>query len=765
MVAKQFSRFFRKTNFALITTLSKVLELNSNSPNLDNAEIAQKLLSFSEENLQKVTLHVPAMHCSSCIWLLENLYKIKEGISYSRVNFMRREITLSYNPQVITFRQVAEVLTSLGYEPKINLQDLEQKAKKGENKVLFYKIGIAGFSFGNIMLLSFPDYLALQDWVGSNEKWFFGMANILFALPIFFYCSTDYFKSAYKALRAKVVNLDVPITIGIFALFFRSLYEILSQTGAGYMDSLAGLLFFLLIGKWFQERTYQSMSFERDYKSYFPLAVRVKEQAQETKVVTDLKKGDMIEIRNRELIPADSILLSEQAFIDYSFVTGESEPIEKHKGQYIYAGGRQVGSSIDLAVQKEVTQSYLTQLWNSETFQKDQNVKINKRVAMFSKYFTYATLSLATISAIIWNFIDPTYTWKVFTAVLIVACPCALALSMPYALGNTLRIFGRNKFYLKNADVVAEIAEIEHVVFDKTGTLTHSDEGLLEFISAENQTLSEEDKIYIKSLAKHSTHPLSRRIAKFLTDIKPQDLEYFEEMEGKGMFGKLGNTGIKLGSAKFLDLESQHFEKSQESRVYVKITDTLKGYFRIKNHYRAGFEDLVESTQANYELSLISGDNSGEEAFLREHLGKDANLQFNQQPKDKLDFVEDLQKEESKVMMLGDGLNDAGALQQSDVGIAISEDTTAFSPACDAILDAEAFAKLPKLLAFSKTAVNIVRASFILSLLYNLTGVIVAMTGNLSPVFAAILMPASSISVVLFVVLMSNFLAKKRGLL
>ncbi len=735
---------------------------------LDNAEIAHNLLSFAEGDTHKVTLFLPTIHCSSCIWLLENLYRLREGITYTRVNFMRKEMTVTFNPNQISFRELAELLTTLGYEPQINLQDLNEKKRRADYRSLFYKIGVTGFCFGNIMLLSFPDYLALEDWVDQGHKYFFGYLNILLALPVFFYASADYFKSAFKSLRAGAINLDVPISLGIIALFGRSLYEIITMTGAGYMDSLAGLLFFLLVGKWFQDRTYESLSFERDYQSYFPLAVKVKDPKTEgtfIKKVTSLEKNDLMLIRNRELIPTDSILVSEKAYIDYSFVTGEADPIEKIQGDYIYAGGRQVGSSIELAVQKEVSQSYLTQLWNSEVFTKTQDEKMSSLVAKVSKYFTYATLSIAFGAALFWYWMDASVMWNAFTAVLIVACPCALALSMPYALGNTMRIFGRNRFYLKNSSVVGLMAEIDHLVFDKTGTIT-SQEGAE--IHYQGKTLSDQEKIWIKSLAQHSTHPLSKKLAASLPEVDALKTDYYKEIEGKGIYGRIQGASIKIGSAEFTESWdcAQDLDVSNlQSLVFVHIDGACKGYFSIQNQYRSGFSELIQDLKNHYQTSLVTGDNDAEKKRLSTFFGDESQLRFQQKPKDKLEFIQSLQRKPKRVLMLGDGLNDAGALQQSDVGIAITEDTTSFSPACDAILDAANFHRLPKFLHFAKTSIRVVRASFLLSFLYNLFGVAFAVSGNLSPVLAAVLMPMSSITVVAFVVLMTNWLAKRQGLL
>ena len=447
---------------------------------LDNPLIRRKLLSFESAGISKINLYIPSIHCSSCIWLLENLYTLHKGVSKSEVNFPKKELFIDYDPSQISLRELVELLSSLGYEPELSLEDSidENKMKDRSNRILLIKIGVAGFCFGNIMLLSFPEYLGLDLLLEDDFGKFFSLVNILFALPVVFYSAWGYYDAAFRGLLHRSMSIDVPIAIGIFTLFFRSIYEVISQTGPGYFDSLSGLVFFLLIGKWFQNRTYASLLFDRNYKSYFPIAVtRLLENGTESIQIEELKEDDIILIRNGELIPSDAELLSEEAYIDNSFVTGESKPVVMHKGDYIYAGGRQKGSAIRLLVRKEVSQSYLTQLWNDEAFSKNKVLGRKVLVDKISKHFTWIVLGIAISSSLFWLFYDPAKVINVFTAVLIVACPCALALSTPFAVGTALRILGRNGCYLKNGEIVEEIRTINHIVFDKTGTITYNNEG------------------------------------------------------------------------------------------------------------------------------------------------------------------------------------------------------------------------------------------------------------------------------------------------
>ncbi len=722
---------------------------------LENAEIEKKLLNFSSNNLSKIVFTIPSIHCSSCIWLLEHLGQLREGVLSSRVNFVRKEVALDYDPTQISLKTIVELLATIGYEPEINLQNASKTKSKKENRTLYLQIGVAGFAFGNIMMLSFPEYFGFEG-LDDTVRAFITYLNILLSLPVVFYSANGYFISAFKGLQQKYINIDVPITIGIIALFLRSLYEILSQSGPGYLDSLAGLVFFLLIGKWFQSRTYESLSFERDYKSYFPLAVaRVSKSGSEMVQITELKEGDVIEVRNQEIIPGDAELMSASASIDYSFVTGEAQAIQKNQGDYIYAGGRQVGSTIRLQIKKAVSQSYLTQLWNNEAFGEEN--AYDSLIDKISKYFTIVVLLIALISAGYWYVADPSHILNAFTAVLIVACPCALSLATPFTLGSAMTILGRHKLYLKHMNVLEKLWTINSIVFDKTGTLTKNEEAKIEFAG---NNLSLIDKTLIKSLVAHSTHPLSRAISNHLTASieKLNNVLNFKEQEGKGLSGTVDNVSIKIGSAHFLGIDDTN-QDTGSSKVYVKIEDDYKGYFSIQSSYRKGLKGLIARLQKTFGLSVLSGDNASELDNLTSFFGTRTDFVFNQKPEQKLAYISNLQSKDSQVLMLGDGLNDAGALKRADVGIAVTEDVTAFTPACDAILHGKNLTSLDKYLRFAKQTKTVILISFGISFLYNFVGLSLAVSGQITPLFAAILMPLSSITVVAFATFAVRFMA------
>nr|WP_315223448.1 heavy metal translocating P-type ATPase metal-binding domain-containing protein [uncultured Flavobacterium sp.] len=727
---------------------------------LDSEAILSKVLEFQEGNTAILSLNIPHIHCSSCIWILENLNRIQSGISSSQVNFPEKKVRITFDSDQVSLKSIVYMLSSIGYEPYISLENYET-GQKNVDRTLTYKLGMAFFCFGNIMLLSFPEYFEIKEFWLDNYKPFFRGLIFILSLPSLLYSASDYYVSAYKSIKSKMLNIDIPIALGIIVMFVRSTFDVVMNYGSGFFDSLTGLIFFMLLGKMFQIKTYSFLSFERDFKSYFPIAVtRINLDASEESVpIYDVEKGNRLLIRNQELIPVDGILISEKAEIDYSFVTGEAVSIEKKSGDKVFAGGKQIGKVIEMEVLFSVSQSYLTQLWSNEIFQKKVLQKHKTITDAISRYFTPILLLIAFAGFGYWIFFDANIAFNVFTAVLIVACPCALALTAPFTFGNILRILGKQKLYLKNALVIEQLAKVDTIVFDKTGTITTNKKS---DITYEGVSFSDENLIVLKNVLRASNHPLSRMLYDFLPETKKLKIDDFEEITGKGIVASVENETIQIGSASFVGAPILNESQIEKTALHIKIGGIYCGKYTFKNQYRDGLEKLFFALSEKYQIKVLSGDNDGERVNLEAVLPKNTELIFNQKPEQKLEFIRQLQEKGQNVMMVGDGLNDAGALAQSNVGISISENVNVFSPACDAILDASEFSRLDYFLQLSQDSIKIIKMSFVLSLLYNVIGLSFAITGNLLPLVAAIIMPLSTITIVSFVTLMSNFYASRK---
>jgi Cu+-exporting ATPase len=808
---------------------------------LDEPAVREKLVDFSDAKLTRVTFHIPSIHCIACVWLLENLFQLKPGIGQTQVNFPRKEVALSFDSAQVKLSGVVTLLASLGYEPELKLSALEGKPQSKVARRLWIQLGLAGFAFGNIMLFSISAYLGLDAFAGPGFRKMVGLISFLLATPVVTYSALEYWKAAWRSLQQKLLNIDVPIAAGVAAIYLQSCYEVFSGHGDGYFDSLCGLIFFLLCGRLFQQKTYDRLAFDRDYKSFFPLSVTRKERrapalrggvsddgAQraelelrapiETQVsLAQLAVGDRLVIRNGELIPADAKLISGPALIDYSFVTGESEPVEKKADDYLYAGGRQMGGAIEVEMVKAVSQSYLTSLWNQEAFRKDKSELLNQITNTYSQRFTKIVLVVAVGAAVFWAFVNPALAVKSFTSVLIVACPCALALAAPFALGTAQRVLSRRNVYLKNPYVIETLAEVDSVVFDKTGTLTAAGAGSVTWVGAPasgpgakvgqravpeagapvhvDEALAETEERWLFSMTRHSTHPLPVRIGEAIKrDYFPEPVRSFLETTGCGMEGSVAGHEIWMGSAAWLesrgagsaaftplqrtateqvcenlDARADATVKRPKGRapeaggsvVHVAIDGQYRGHFVLASAVRPETERLAAGLSGGCEVALLSGDNEKERGRFAAMFGPAAQLNFNQSPLDKLNFIQRWQEAGKTVMMVGDGLNDAGALRQADVGVAVVENVSAFSPASDVILAAGMVTRTAEVLRYAKQSLRVVRTAFWISAAYNVVGVTIAASGKLAPVVCAILMPVSSVTVVAFACGAATWMARR----
>ena len=727
---------------------------------LDNPEIVNSLLQFSEGNRQIIKLEIPAIHCSSCIWILENLSKLHPGVYSSSVNFPAKKAQIQFNQEELPLKSLVVLLSNIGYDPKITLASYGSEHKK-KDRSLIYKLGIAGFAFGNIMFLSFPEYFDFDEIWLDHYKPLFRAIMLIFSLPVVFYAAGDYFKAAIKGLRSGMLNIDLPIALGISVLFLRSVIDVFAGWGPGFFDSLSGLVFFLLLGRFFQQKTYNYLSFERDYKSYFPLGVtRIKSKnnkAQEEQIpLKEIERGDRLLIRSNEIIPVDAKLLKGEALIDYSFVTGEALPVHKELGAEIFAGGKQCGAAIEIEVSKTVSQSYLTQLWGDDAFKKASNWGVKSLTDQISKRFTITIVSIAIVSGIVWWFLDPGMMFNVITAVLIVACPCAIALSAPFTLGNLVRLFGRESCYVKNSATIESWSGIDAVVFDKTGTLSTPAQSAFSY---HGLPLTVEEQRLLYSSLRASNHPLSRSLYNTLEAQEIVTLDQFNETLGKGIAATKDEHQLRIGAPSFV--HSQAKTEAEGAVVHISSGDTYKGHYVFQSNYRPGLKSILNYLAHGRKLAVLTGDNDSQAASLNTYLPEGTEVLYRQQPQDKLNYIKQLQEDGYRVMMVGDGLNDSGAMAQSDIGVAIAEDTNVFTPASDAILKADSFFKLPQFFGLAHLGKRIIYACFAISLLYNLIGLGFAVSGHLEPVVAAILMPLSSISIVVFTTLSTRLFGRR----
>ncbi|MCC6816987.1 MAG: heavy metal translocating P-type ATPase metal-binding domain-containing protein [Saprospiraceae bacterium] len=726
---------------------------------LERQEIANKLIAFKDHEVTHVNFYIPQIHCSSCLWLLEKLPQLHKGIVNSRVHYFNKEVQIVFNHKLITLKMVAEILASIGYRPEINLDSIASAQNEFVNSSLGLKIGISGFCFGNIMMMSFADYLS----IGTLEPviyHFFRFLSVSLSLPVLFYCASDFFQSAWNGLKIGVLKIDLPISLAIIITFARSMYEIANQNGLGYLDSMSGIVFFMLVSRWIQSKTYQKIFYNKDYRSFFPAYVtRINDRREEVIDLIESKTNDLILVRSNEVIPVDGILSKGKAYIDYSFVNGESQPVEVKIGDQVFAGGRQVGSSIEVVLTHEFSSSKLISLWNNSIFRTSKGVQYDKYDYLAS-VFTIVVLSLGLLSGLYWYFQDDTQKmWSSIITVLIVACPCALLLTKNFTQGNISKILSINGFFIKNSDVLMMFNRINTIVFDKTGTLTLPHENTIQYEGIE---LPEFIKEEIASVIKQSSHPLSMAVYKSFGSIKPFEVVHFKEHIGLGIEAWVNDKHVKIGSSSFVKSNSNI---SNGSELLVEYDGKYIGKFVCYSNYRKNAGKVMSELSKKYKLGVLSGDNESEKPQVRNIMGESAFIKFNQDPINKLEAIKELQNHGSVVMMVGDGLNDAGAFKQSDLSVSVTDKRVSFTPACDSVIHGDRLIKLASIIKFIIDAHHTIYIIFALSILYNMIGLFFALQGILSPLIAAILMPLSSITIIGLSYLWCQKLAMKNELI
>ena len=708
---------------------------------LEEVQNTLPFIQFASEEYNIVSFRSPHIQCASCVYLLEKLPQLQSGILQSQVNFSQQTITLHYQPHQISFRSLVEWLTTIGYEPILDPETSSSEQWKNQKKQHLIAIGVAGFCFANIMLLSFPEYLDLDMTDAPNMTLLFRYLNLFLSLPALFWGARSFFIKTIQGLRLRTLPIDAPLVLSLLITFGRSVYEVISGYGGGYFDSMTGIIFFMQLGKYFQEATQHRLHFGRTYQSFFPISCQVvKENNTQWKMLAQLERGDTVIVHGYEMIPCDSILISDHALIDYSFVTGESKPTAVSQGQGLYAGGKLLGPSIQIEINAPVSQSYLTSLWNHQKKTSEKTPTLTW-VDQWAQHFTWFLLLLSVISGLYWWTLDPYRAMHAMSTILIVACPCALLLSATFTQGAVLMHLYQVGCYVKNNRVLHQLAQIDHLAWDKTGTLT-SKEAQATWVKPAPPSHYPN----IVALCSQSVHPLSQSVVRALrheVDDLPS-LEHFREHIGLGIEGMVKGLHYQIGSAAF----TSHPDRT--SSVVINANGECIGTFSMTHPIRLHMAETLHTLAADYSLSVISGDPLPTSPEIRAMIPEECPVFHGLSPQEKKQHIMQLTEHHAAVAMIGDGLNDAGALESAAVGIAITEQSHPFSPACDVMLEAASLPLLPAILAYAKRHEQIVQWSFGISLLYNLIGLGYAVNGTLHPLIAAVLMPISSITIMLF---------------
>lgn len=717
----------------------------------------------NQGGLLTTELFVDNVHCAACLWLLEKLPRVAPGVVESRVDLRRRAVRLTWDPAQVRLSQAAAALDALGYPPHPVRQSSLREARRAEDRRHLVRLGIAGACSGNVMLLAFALYAGLFDGMEPAYARIFSWLSLGFTMLSLAWPGKVFFKGAIAALRTRTLHLDLPIALGLGAGAVWSTWVTISDTlgsqvaGASgiYYDSLAMLVFALLIGRFIQHRQqrWAADSVELLF-SLSPTSARLVDGPDVREVpVESLVPGQLVEVRAGDSFPVDGVVESGASQVDLSILTGESVPVDVRTGQKVAAGATNLSTTLRIRVEATGADTRVGRLMRLVEESSRRRAPIVQLADRMAGWFVLCMMLLATTTVAWWWPESPRAAVQNAVALLIVACPCGLGLATPLAMTVALGRAARRGLLIKGADALQILARPGTIFLDKTGTVTEGRMAVVEWHGDGSV------RPLVAALEDHSTHPIARALA--ATEHEGIAAEVTSTIGG-GVAGVVDGRALAVGSGRFMtqcgvtvDPDLAFLAGSSASRgltpVFIAESNRCIGVACLGDPVRADARGAIASlAAAGWDVRILSGDHPAAVAAVARQLGIPANTALGGvTPEGKLEIVEQARRERPgrPVVMVGDGVNDAAALAAASVGIAVHGGAEASLTAADASVTRPGLAPLVELIAGAKRTMRTLKFNLGVSLAYNAVAAAVCMTGVVTPLLAAVLMPASSLTV------------------
>ena len=722
---------------------------------LDDPAFVEQYCSPRPDGLQATELYLEGIHCSACLWLIEKSLAQEAGVAEARLNFARARLSLVWAPTARKLSDIAERLAALGYAPHPARGGTED-AKRKEERRLFIRLAVAGAAAGNVMLMAFALYGGDFSGMDEGHRQFFRYMSLLAALPAVLYSAAPFFRSAWTGLGARVLHMDLPISIGIAAGFLGGVVNTLRGVGEVYFDSVTALVFLLLVGRLLQLRQQRQAaeSSELLYALTPSAARRVDGDGVAHRVPLEaLRIGDMVEVRVGQRVPTDGVVVDGASALDMSLLSGESLPVTVRTNDPVWGGTTNLQDDLTIRVTQPVGSSRvgkIAEMVASATQSRAPVVQLADRVA---GYFVAVVLGLSLVTLIVWSLVAPGTAVDHAVALLIVSCPCALGLATPLAITAAIGKAARRGILARSGAALEALGGLRGgtLFFDKTGTLTHGRMDVIEF----------EGPSWVRPLVAaaevESTHPVGRALFRAFDDGEARSVDDVEVVSGGGVRAKVDGHAVIVGSPQFvgsLALYDQALEAQVErwsadalSPVWVAVDGRVLASIGLADRIRSEARACVETLKSRgFDVAILSGDHPSVVAAVGRQLGlRPEQCWGGLSPEDKLAHVE---AHDGPVVMVGDGVNDAAALAASTVGVAVHGGAETCFAAADVFLQRPGIEGLVDLVEGARRTSRTIRHNIVFSLTYNVVGATLAMAGALNPLVAAVLMPVSSLVVV-----------------
>ncbi len=724
----------------------------------DLEQVQARFVSDDDQGMKTARLSIQGIHCAACAWLIEQFLEKHSAVESVRVNASTRNCLLRWNPELAPLSELMAEIQRIGYSPQPEQQQERQAQQKKETQLALMRLGVAGIGMMQVGMVAVALYAGGMQGIEDYWQVFLRWVSLVIATPVVLFSARPFFVNAYRALKVKRLNMDVPVSLAIGLAYGASAWATFTRSGEVYFDSVSMFTFFLLLGRYLEMRARNSSSFaSENLQQLLPLSAYKIENEQKTLVpLAALNPGDKVWVAAGETIPADGCLVSPVARVEESLLTGESKPQKKKQGDSLAAGTLVAEQALQMQVEATGSNtriSAIEKLVRKAGLEKPRQVALADRIAA---HFVSAVLLVAVLTGLSWWFIDADKAFWVVLSVLVVTCPCALSLATPAALTagiNRARALG---VLVTGSEAMEALHKVDTIAFDKTGTLTQGKIHIQSLIpAAKTHSMSEseiEDFLdIIASLEKSSSHPIANA---FSGRGEKYASEQLEVITGQGIKGLVEGQAYRFGRAAFAAPDSK-LNYPSDFCMWQLLSKVVDGKYKpllwvgLNDGLRSDAQSSVKVLlDQKYSVFLLSGDRSEVvNAIARELNLSDAQAEL--QPEQKLQWLKQQQQKGRAVMMVGDGINDVPVLSASDVSMAMGAATQLAQSKADSILLNGRLSAIPELIELAHKVQGVVRQNLFWALLYNLLALPAAAMGLLPPYLAAIGMSFSSLLVVL----------------
>lgn len=743
IVANQLQDYYRFRTEPAIKADNLLEETLSQLGIYDESQLQDEFVS-QQGDLSQIQLTLEGISCAACGWLIEKQLSRLTGIGQVAVNVAARRTTISWHSDQLKLSQILSTIESIGYHAMPFQPDRHEASYRKENKTFLRKLGLAGLMTMQVMMLAVGLYFSLFGHIEDETREFFHWVSMILTLPVVLYSGVGFYLSALKAISAGTVNMDVPISIAVVGAYAASCLSTIQNSGPVYFESVCMFIFLLLVSRYLEHRSrHKAAEISANTIKHIPLTANlVDDQGQISSCTAkSLKTGQKVLVRPGETVPIDGQVITGQSQIDESMLTGEFEPVSKTSDSTVYAGTINQSGVLTLIVDKPLNQALVSQITQMQELALASKPRISMLADRLSRHFVLFVLVAAAASYGYWTLQGADNAFTIAIAVLVATCPCALGLATPMALTCSLARLNRVGILIKQADLLERILGISHIAFDKTGTLTQGKFSISQW-SNHSQQPDQEIQAIAASLEQYSEHPIARA---FDAQAPLFNGESIQVEPGFGLEGKINQQAYRIGSAGYIRQWLGEAELP-EGNVYLATQQALLASFRLNDQLKPEAKEVCQAL-TRYQQMIISGDREHNVSAIAQALQLD---QYHSQatPEQKLQFVQTMQSQGSKVMMVGDGINDSPVLAAADVSVAVGGASDLAKSAADVVLLSHNLSPLPHLMTMACRTQQKVRQNIGWALGYNVLVLPLAVSGLLSPWIAVIGMSLSSIVVV-----------------